>query len=125
MEIQFDAAAMAKLTPHLVAGKQLLMTFEDGVGPYSQHAMIHMQVQFTLNVVAADADLTAYDTTVDSNLGPVLIKGYSTEDLDDHMAVHLNEAANTMSLTGDGGMIDSNLGFIDFTAPNSVINPAR
>ncbi|WP_225046720.1 iron-sulfur cluster biosynthesis family protein [Lacticaseibacillus kribbianus] len=124
MHIHFDAASEAKLAPHLAPDKQLLLTFEDGVGPYSQHAMIHMQVQFTLNVVAATADLTGYDQTVDSNLGELRIKGYSTEDLDEHMAVHLNPTTNTMSLTGDGGEIDANLGFIDFTAPGGI-NPAR
>ncbi len=54
MELTFDDAAIAKLSPMLGPDRQLLLTFEDGVGPYSQHAMIHMQVQFTLNIIPAN-----------------------------------------------------------------------
>ncbi|WP_179396260.1 iron-sulfur cluster biosynthesis family protein [Lacticaseibacillus absianus] len=125
MELNFDPAATAKVQPHLGPQKQLLLTFEDGVGPYSQHAMIHMQIQFTLNVVAVDADISAYDTVIDSTLGPIRIKGYSSEDLDPHLTIHLNPTANTMSLSGDSGIIDPNLGFIDFTTVGGPINPAR
>lgn len=106
--------------------KKLLLTFEDGVGPYSQHAMIHMQVQFSLNVVKASDPATDYDTEIDSNLGPILIKGYSQEDLNAHMNVHFNKTLNTLVLSGDGGDIDTNMGFIDFTEANGVRNnPAR
>ncbi len=52
---------------------------------------------------------------VDSNLGPILIKDYSAEDLDEHLTVHLNKTLNTMQLSGDGGVIDSDMGFLDFT----------
>lgn len=115
MELTFDQAAIAKIQPHLGPDKKLLLTFEDGVGQYSQHAMIHMMIQFTLNVVAKDAPIEGYNQTVDSNLGPLLIKDYSAEDLDEHLSVHLNETLNTMQLSGDGGVIDSDMGFIDFT----------
>lgn len=112
MEIQFDEASQAKLKGHLGPDKKLLLTFEDGVGQYSQHAMIHMMVQFTINVVAQAAPTEGYNTTIESNLGPILIKDYSTEDLDPHMTVRFNPTLNTMSLNGDGGVIDSALGFI-------------
>lgn len=126
MQIKFDSAAMTKITPHLAADKKLLLTFEDGVGPYSQHAMIHMQVQFSLNVVAETANSTDYTVWLESNLGPVGIKDYSAEDLDDHMVVRLNERENALVLSGDGGIIDGNLGFIDFTRDDGVArNPAR
>ncbi|MFD1429108.1 iron-sulfur cluster biosynthesis family protein [Lacticaseibacillus mingshuiensis] len=126
MEIRFDEGSIKKLTPHLGADKKLLLTFEDGVGPYSQHAMIHMQTQFSFNVVPASEATPDYEQTVDSNLGPVLIKGYSQEDLDPHMVVHFHPTTDTMALNGDGGEIDGNLGFIDFTEPNGIRdNPAR
>ncbi|EPC69563.1 hypothetical protein Lpp126_18187, partial [Lacticaseibacillus paracasei subsp. paracasei Lpp126] len=91
MQIHFDEGATEKIQPHLGDDKKLLLTFEDGVGPYSQHAMIHMQVQFSLNVVKASDPATDYDTEIDSNLGPILIKGYSQEDLNAHMNVHFNK----------------------------------
>lgn len=126
MKIDFKPEALAKIQPHLGDGKKLLLTFEDGVGPYSQHAMIHMQIQFSFNVVAADADVSDYQTWLDSNLGKVGIKDYSAEDLDENMVVRLNESSDSLVLSGDGGIIDINLGFIDFTDPNGIAkNPAR
>jgi len=90
MQIRFDDAAVAKLQQHLVPGKKLLFTFEDGVGPYSQHAMIHMQVQFSINIITDDMDITGYDQTITSNIGDLLVKGYSMDSLDENMVVHLN-----------------------------------
>lgn len=126
MEIKFDDAARAKIQPHLAPDKKLLLTFEDGVGPYLQHAMIHMQVQFSFNVVPASDAASDYDATITSNLGTIYYKGYSAEDLDAHMAVHLNERMNQLTLSGDIGVIDSNMGFIDFTQADGLKNnPAR
>ena len=115
MVIQFDERAVAKLQPHLGPGKRLLLTFEDGVGPYSQHAMIHMQVQFTLNVIPATAAAADYDVDLPSNLGPVGIKGYSQEDLDAHLTIRFAPNLSVFTLHGDSGAIDDNVGFIDFT----------
>jgi uncharacterized protein YqkB len=115
MEIHFNDAAVAKLTPHLAPDKRLLLTFEDGVGPYSQHAMIHMQVQFTINVIPDSDDATDYDVDLPSNLGPVGIKGYSQEDLDEHLSLKYIPNMSIFTLSGDGGDIDDNVQFIDFT----------
>ena len=42
------------------------------------------------------------------------------------MNVHFNKTLNTLVLSGDGGDIDTNMGFIDFTEANGVRNnPAR
>ncbi|AEV94748.1 iron-sulfur cluster biosynthesis family protein [Pediococcus claussenii] len=126
MDIKFDETAINRVKPHLGNNKRLLLTFEDGVGAYSQHAMIHMQVQFSINIISNDMAIDEYDTTLTSNLGDVLIKGYSKEDLDDGLVISYNDKLNTLTLTGNGGVIDSNLGFIDFTDPNGVKeNPAR
>ena len=128
MEIQFDEAAAAKIKQHLAPGDRLLLTFEDGVGLYSQHAMIHMQIQFSINIISAEMSTAGYDQTISSNLGDFLVKGYSLEDLDENMVVHLNQTLNTMVLSGDGGVIDEGLGLIDFTEPNGQglkENPAK
>ncbi len=124
--LTFTDEIMHKLAPHLTAGNRLLLTFEDGVGTYSQHAAYHMQTQFTVNVVAQAAPTAGYDATLNSNLGPVLIKGYSQSDLQRQMTLKLNAHQNTWQLTGETGMIDDNVGFIDFTDPDGVKkNPAR
>lgn len=118
MHIQFDEASAAKIRQHLVSGNKLLLTFEDGVGPYSQHAMIHMQVQFSINIIGPEMTTQGYDQKIASNIGDILVKGYSLEDLDEHMNIRLNTSHNTLSLSGDSGLIDNNLGFIDFAEAN-------
>lgn len=126
LNLTFTPEVMAKLQPKLTDDKRLLLTFEDGVGIYSQHAAYHMQTQFTINIVAKDAPIDGYNVLIASNLGPVAIKDYSVEDLQHTMTIKLNQHQNTLQLTGEGGMIDDNLGLIDFTDPNGIKqNPAR
>lgn len=126
LQLTFTDEIIAKLQSHLTDQTRLLLTFEDGVGAYSQHAMLHMQTQFTVNIIAKTAPTDGYDQELDSNLGPVLIKGYSASDLQHQMTLKLNAHQNTWQLTGEGGMIDDNVGFIDFTDPNGIQkNPTR
>ncbi|MDU5335975.1 iron-sulfur cluster biosynthesis family protein [Enterococcus sp.] len=115
MQITFDEAAKEKLSTYLGADKVFLLTFEDGVGPYSQHAMIHMQTQFSINIISNKMNKTDYDEKIPSEIGDFWIKGYSKEDLQEEMRIKFNPRLSTFSLSGEGGMIDDNLGFIDFT----------
>ncbi|MGP5430111.1 iron-sulfur cluster biosynthesis family protein [Enterococcus malodoratus] len=115
MNITLDEAAKERLSAHLGADKILLLTFEDGVGPYSQHAMIHMQTQFSINVISNEMEKADYDEKIPSEIGDFWIKGYSKEDLQAEMRIKFNPRLSTLSLSGEGGMIDDNLGFIDFT----------
>lgn len=115
MKITVDEAAKEKISAHLGAGKLLLLTFEDGVGAYSQHAMIHMQTQFSINIISSKMERTDYDEKIPSEIGDFWIKGYSKEDLQEEMRIKFNPRLSTFSLSGEGGMIDDNMGFIDFT----------
>lgn len=115
MNITLDEAAKERLSAHLGTDKILLLTFEDGVGPYSQHAMIHMQTQFSINVISNEMEKADYDEKIPSEIGDFWIKGYSKEDLQAEMRIKFNPRLSTFSLSGEGGMIDDNLGFIDFT----------
>lgn len=115
MKITLDEAAKEKISAHFGVDKLLLLTFEDGVGAYSQHAMIHMQTQFSINIISTDMEKAGYDEKIPSNIGDFWIKGYSKEDLQEEMHIKFNPRLSTFSLSGEGGMIDDNLGFIDFT----------
>lgn len=115
MKITLDEAAKEKLSAYLDSNKQLLLTFEDGVGPYSQHAMIHMQTQFSINIISPEMEKADYDEKIPSNIGYFWIKGYSKEDLQEEMRIKFNPRLSAFSLSGEGGMIDDNLGFKDFT----------
>ncbi|MBV7392327.1 iron-sulfur cluster biosynthesis family protein [Enterococcus sp. ALS3] len=115
MKITLDEGAKAKITAHLSPDKLVLLTFEDGVGAYSQHAMIHMQTQFSINIISKDMDKAGYDETIPTNIGDFWIKGYSKEDLQELMTIKLNQRLDNLILSGEVGVIDDNLGFIDFT----------
>ncbi|MFC6180564.1 iron-sulfur cluster biosynthesis family protein [Lactiplantibacillus daowaiensis] len=126
LTLTIEPDVMAKLTPKLTVNKRLLLTFEDGVGQYSQHAAYHMQTQFTINIIAADAPIDGYGVIIDSNLGPVAVKDYSVADLQQTMTLRLNTHQNTIQLMGEGGLIDDNVGLIDFTDPEGIKkNPSR
>ncbi len=105
MEIRFDDASAAEIKQHLAPENKLILTFEDGIGPYFQHAMIHMQVQFTLGIIGLDMT-ESYDQSIPSNLGEILVKGYSLADLDEHMNIRFDASRHILSLTGDSGLID-------------------
>ncbi len=77
----------------------MLLTFEDGVGPYSQHAMIHMQTQFSINIISDTMPKEDYDETIPTNLVDFWIKGYSKEDLQENMRITLNPRLSTFALT--------------------------
>lgn len=115
MKITMDEKAKAKIQRHLTGTKKVLLTFEDGVGPYSQHAMIHMQVQFSINIIDQEMSMEGYDLEIETNLVPFYAKGYSKEDLEENMTLTMDPRLNSLILSGDGGVIDENLGFIDFT----------
>ncbi|WP_159722629.1 iron-sulfur cluster biosynthesis family protein [Enterococcus sp. CSURQ0835] len=115
MYITIDDAAKKRLAEHLSPNKLVLLTFEDGVGPYSQHAMIHMQTQFSINIIDDTMEKADYDETIPTNLVDFWIKGYSKEDLQENMKLKLDERLDTFSLSGEGGMIDDTMGFLDFT----------
>lgn len=125
-KLTFEPAVVERIQSKLTSSKRLLLTFEDGVGDFSQHAMLHMQTQFTLNIVDKTTQTIGYGKTLDSNLGPVAVKDYSLEDLQHNMKLKLNLHQNTLQLTGEGGMIDDNVGFIDFTDPDGLKkNPSK
>ena len=115
MNITLSEEAKERIAQHLDEHKLVLLTFEDGVGPYSQHAMIHMQTQFSINIISDTMPKEDYDETIPTNLVDFWIKGYSKEDLQENMRITLNPRLSTFALTGEGGTIDDNLGFIDFT----------
>lgn len=115
MKITLDEAAKAKIQASLAPNKIVLLTFEDGVGKYSQHAMIHMQTQFSINIISDEMAKDGYDEKLSTNLVDFWIKGYSKEDLQENMTLRFNSRLSTLVLAGEGGVIDDNLGFIDFT----------
>ena len=66
------------------------------------------------NVVLCEAkDLTNdFDTVIDSDLGPVYIKGYTKAQMDSDMRLDVDKYLR-YSLSGPSGTLDSNVGLRD------------
>ena len=114
MYLKLDQRTEDKIVEHFTKGDRLILTFEDGVGPYSQHAMIHMMVQFTVGIISADMPLYLYDKQLDSPLGPIYYKSESEDYLEENMSLKFKPATSSYVLSGDSGIIDENVNFINF-----------
>jgi uncharacterized protein YqkB len=115
MFLEFSPAATAKLTDKISTDTRLVLDFDDGVGPFSNSASCTMDKAF--NLVFCDVDqLTAdYDRVIDSSLGPVYIKDYAANQLDPNMKLDVDKYLR-YSLSGESGVLDSNISFRNIQA---------
>ncbi|MBD5833381.1 iron-sulfur cluster biosynthesis family protein [Weissella confusa] len=108
MYLTITDAAMEKINPILKAepGRRLIMMYEDGVSPYSHHGEVAMQVSFVFAVIRGDQPLEPwFDETIDSNIGPLPIKGYSKDYMVPNMVLDVKKFGGVV-LPGDAGVID-------------------
>ena len=110
MKLTFTAAAKARLEKFAGADKKIVLDFDDGVGPFSKEANCTLALSFNLLFVPKDTDLSEFGATIDSNMGTVYAKPYSTEQMDQEMTVDVNEKYLRYTLNGRNGVLDSALG---------------
>ncbi|GAB6092086.1 iron-sulfur cluster biosynthesis family protein [Furfurilactobacillus curtus] len=111
-ELSFDDEVKAQLQPLLKGGNQLLLSYDDGVGPYSHHGLVALQVSFQFVIVGQDADVSDYEETLPSNLGPVRYKGYSGRFLGHKLHASFNTLMHAIKLSDEGEQIDDNVAVI-------------
>lgn len=107
--ITFDAAVTEKLQSLLGHGNRLLLSYDDGVGPYSHHGLMALQVSFQFVVVGSEANIDDYQAELSSTLGSVFYKGYSSEFLRPDLHARFNNLMHTIRLTDAGEQIDDNV----------------
>jgi len=108
MYLTITDAAMEKINPILKAepGRRLIMMYEDGVSRYSHNGEVAMQVSFVFAVIRGDQPLEPwFDETIDSNIGPLPIKGYSKDYMVPNMVLDVKKFGGVV-LRGDAGVID-------------------
>lgn len=118
MYLTITDAALEKINPILKAepGRRLVMMYEDGVSPYSHHGEVAMQVSFVLAIIREDQPLLPwFDETIDSNIGPLPIKGYSKDYMIPNMVLDVKKFGGVV-LRGDSGVIDDTPEIRDETA---------
>ncbi|KRN29006.1 hypothetical protein IV38_GL001220 [Lactobacillus selangorensis] len=109
MKLTVTEAAQAKLQPYLNDQDKLLLNFDDGVGPFSKVGTCALNTSFDILVVD-DVATPDYNVAVSSNIGKDFwIKDYSKIYLDTNMKLDIKQSTNTLALSGDSGILDSNV----------------
>ncbi|MEJ6399818.1 iron-sulfur cluster biosynthesis family protein [Nicoliella lavandulae] len=116
MKMVITDAAKAKIDQVFNSNDKLLLSLDDGVGPFSDEGSCSVDTSFDLVVVNADLDTPDYDKAIDSNMGPVYYKGYSGQYIDDP-GLKLDVQFNQLTLKNDSGLIDSGVALLDRTTP--------
>ncbi|GAP03310.1 hypothetical protein FPFC_060280 [Fructobacillus pseudoficulneus] len=110
MKITFTQAAIDRLQKFTGDDVKIVLDFDDGVGPFSNEANCTLALSFNLLFVNKDQDLSEFGSVLDSNLGPVYAKPYSTQQMDEDMTIDVNAKYLRYSLAGRGGELDPALG---------------
>ncbi|GAO99123.1 iron-sulfur cluster biosynthesis family protein [Fructobacillus ficulneus] len=110
MKLTFTQAAADRLQKFLGDDVKIVLDFDDGVGPFSDEANCTLALSFNLVFVNKDTDLSEFGSVIESNLGDVYAKPYSTDQMDEEMTIDVNEKYLRYSLAGRNGELDSALG---------------
>ncbi|WP_203650184.1 iron-sulfur cluster biosynthesis family protein [Secundilactobacillus yichangensis] len=111
--LQMSQDVQARLKKHMTNdNEQLILDFDDGVGAYSKVGVCSLDVSFRFLIVnKSDVD-PIYDEALASPLGPVLIKGYADNFLNEAPELNMNKFG-LISLKTAAGIIDTNVEILD------------
>lgn len=105
--------AIAKIQPHLKDDTRILLSYDDGVGPYSHHGLVALQVSFQLVLINDSQPFKDYDEEIETNLQPMYVKSYSDRFLSEQMTLKLQPKYQTLILADDSEVIDQNVEIVD------------
>lgn len=109
MKLTVSDAALSILQPKLSDHTHILLSYDDGVGPYSHHGLVALQIAFKLILITDQMPMQDYDLKIDSNIGPIYAKDYSKEFFGPHLKIDFNSHYHLFSLVDDGEVIEDNL----------------
>ncbi|MHC9532605.1 iron-sulfur cluster biosynthesis family protein [Dellaglioa sp. L3N] len=101
MYLKISEDAKKKIETSVGNDSQILLDFDDGVGALSKEGSCSLDSSFRILIVNNQNDSSAYDEVIDSDLGPIRVKGYSKTYMDDNMQLLVNDRFNSLSLHGD------------------------
>lgn len=94
---------------------KLLLSFDDGVGPFSSMGVCSLDTSFQLLIVNAKLPTPDYSATIESKLGTIYYKKYSKQYLGDNLKLDFNSRYHTLPLSSNSEVIDSNVALIDLS----------
>ncbi len=110
--LQMSQAVQERLKKHMGDSDQLILDFDDGVGAYSKVGVCSLDVSFRFLVVNPQNVDAIYDKSITSPLGPVLIKGYADNYLNEAPELNVNKFG-LITLKTAAGIIDTNVEILD------------
>lgn len=115
MNLTFTDGARQRIQRYLSPDKKMLLDYDDGVGPFSAIGNCSLESSYQLIFVDKDLAVPDYDRQIDSNLGPLLIKGESLPQFEDEMEVRFNRHLFTMPLVSRKGVLTDNVELVDYS----------
>lgn len=113
MKLTVTDRAYQKIMAHVPLNSKLLLSFDDGVGPFSKVGVCSLDTAFDIIAVDPDANVPDYDQALLSNKGSWAYKGYSKIYLNENMKLDVKN--NQLILSGDSGVLDSEVDIQDLT----------
>lgn len=114
MQLTVTAAALTIIQPKLDDRTVTLLSYDDGVGPYSPHGLEALQIAFKLILITDHMPMDDYEPKIDPNIGPTFAKGYSDEFFGANLKIGFNSNYHLLTLSDDGEVIENNLRIEDF-----------
>ncbi|TLQ16634.1 iron-sulfur cluster biosynthesis family protein [Lentilactobacillus parafarraginis] len=111
MKLTITDQAFAKLREAVPADSRLLLSFDDGVGPFSKVGVCSLDTSYDIIAVAKDARTPDYEQTLATNHGDWQLKGYSAVYLDNNMKLDFKN--HQLVLSGESGILDSSVDIKD------------
>lgn len=115
MNVTFTDDALQRIKRYLSPAKKILLDYDDGVGPFSAVGDCSLDSGYQLLFVDKDLAVPDYDRRIDSNIGPILIKGESLPQFEEEMEVRFNRHLFTLPLVSRKGILTDNLEVIDYS----------
>lgn len=108
MYLTFSDTALQRISPLVTTDTRIALDLDDGVGPFSNSATCTFDVAFNLVLCQASDLSDDFNMTIDSDLGPVYIKDYTTEQLDSALKLDVDQYLR-YKLSGPSGILDPNV----------------
>ncbi|EHO54200.1 hypothetical protein HMPREF9104_00189 [Lentilactobacillus kisonensis F0435] len=118
MKLTITDSALDQLRKAFSGDQKLLLSLDDGVGPFSKVGVCSLDTSYDVIAVDKDAKVPDYESRLTTNAGDWYYKGYSKRYLDDDMK--LDYTNNRFKLSGDGGILDGNVDLKDLTTQKTA-----
>lgn len=115
MKLTFTDAARQRIDRYRGPAKKVLLDYDDGVGPFSAVGTCSLDNGYQLIFVDKGLKTVDYDVQIDSNIGPIFIKGESIAQFEDEMEVRFNKHLFTLPLVSRKGILTENVELLDYS----------